>query len=166
MTRLLRIGIVFVPIAMLLANAGMAQAAPQDPPAPHAPRITCSITTQFWCIAQSAATVNMVSQGAYRTWSITPRETKRPSVVLRENQVCATPAAYRPSRMKDEVAIGPGKRRQRIVTLALTADRGCTVRISYPMGNDDRAREAERIAKYGVLVCDKGTCRGSLLDID
>lgn len=152
-------------LAALPASAGLAQVAPSIPAEPHAPRITCSMTMQFWCIVQSGATVNMVDDGDDRIWSITTTRGKRPSVLVRENKTCDSPSAYHPARMKDAADAAPGKRGTRIVTLALTADQSCTLRISYPLGHGDWAREAERMAKYGLRACDKGACRASLLDI-
>ena len=132
---------------------------------PRAPRITCSISMHYWCIVQADATVNMIDSDGYRTWSIKAAGSRAVDVVVRENKLCDSSADYGPRRISESDDATTPERRSHVVTLALTADGVCTVRVEYPIGEDDWARAAQRIAQYQLLVCSEHLCRVPLLSI-
>lgn len=129
-----------------------------------APRITCSISMQFWCIIQANIMINMKDDGNFRIWSITSAGEKSPSVIIRENKRCDSPAEYHPKKISEnDEAIS--RKGGHVKTFALTSDRSCTISVKYPVGNDDWARDGKRMAKYGLFACINRSCSHSLLDI-
>jgi hypothetical protein len=132
--------------------------------APSAPQVTCGITMQHWCIIAGDGIVNMLDNGNYRTWTIAPSGFKRPSVIVREDNRCDSPDGFHLKKIRETDYVEAGERRH-AVTLSLTGEDTCTVRVEYPSGTDDRAREAQRMAKYWLYACAEASCRIPLLGV-
>lgn len=153
---------------LCIIGSGISQAAPASDvlhAQPSAPRITCTIRMNFWCIVQADASLNMTDLGDYRTWKMMASGSKREAVTIRENKSCDSPAGLRPRKKfeKDE-RLASGERRH-VLELAISADGACTLRVEYIVGDTDLAREALQIAKYRLYLCSDGSCRRPLLDV-
>jgi hypothetical protein len=132
---------------------------------PHAPKIICNISMQYWCIVQADSLVNMVDNEGYRTWSVVAAGSKATSVIIRENKLCDSPAEYHPRRISEKDEITAPERLGHIVTFSLTKDDVCTLSVEYPLGDDDWARHGQQIAKYRLLICNGSSRRVPLLSI-
>ena len=129
-----------------------------------APRIRCGITMQHWCIIAGPGRINMRDDGSYRTWTILPEESNRSSIVVREKKLCDSPAGFEAKKIGEKDYVEDGENRHS-VTISLTGADACTVRVEYPSGTDDRAREAQRMAKYWLYACAEASCGIPLLSV-
>lgn len=129
-----------------------------------APRIRCGITMQHWCIIAGPGTINMQDDGSYRTWTILSKEFSRPSIVVREEKLCDSPAGFEAKKIGEKDYVEDGENRHS-VTISLTGADACTVRVEYPSGTNDRARESQRMAKYWLYACAEASCSTPLLSV-
>jgi hypothetical protein len=136
-----------------------------QPAMPQAPRIVCNIKMQYWCVVQADSIVNMVDDGDYRVWSITSVDSKRVGVTVRENKNCDSASEFQPQRRYEGDDTADPKRRRHVVEFLLTADGACKLRVEYPLGSSDWAREAQQIANYRLFICNDNSCRARLLTI-
>lgn len=136
-----------------------------DHVAPQAPRVTCNIYMQFWCIVQGDSIVNMSDDGSYRTWSISSSKENLPSVIIRENKLCDSTDEFHAKKISEAEHLNTRKQRRHIIEYSLTADGACTLRVEYPVGNGERAREAQRLAQYRLYACKDRSCNIALLSI-
>jgi hypothetical protein len=119
---------------------------------------------QHWCIIGGDGTVNMLDDGNYRIWTISSPESGRPGVIVRENKRCDSTADFHAKKISEKDYIEAGEGRH-AVTLSLTGQDACTVRVEYPTGTADWAREAQRVAKYWLYACADASCRTPLLSV-
>ena len=160
---------------VLLLGSGLAEA--QERPSadamvwkiqnasPSAPRVTCNIRMNYWCIVQADATVNMAEAGDYRVWTMTAPDSRREAVTVRESKNCDSPSDLRPRRTHEGDERRASGQRWHAVELALSADGACTLKIEYLAGDSEWAREAQQLANYQLYLCMNGSCRTPLLSI-
>ena len=129
-----------------------------------APRINCGITMQHWCIIAGPGRINMLDDGNYRTWTILSEESSHPSIIVRENKLCDSPAGFQAKKISEKDYVEAGEHRH-AVTISLTGRDTCTMRVEYLAGTDDRARVSQRMAKYWLYACADASCSTPLLDI-
>jgi hypothetical protein len=134
------------------------------PVKPSAPRITCAITMQHWCIIGGDGIVNMHDDGNNRMWTITSSTPGSSSVIVRESKLCDSPDDFYPKKISETDYMESRKTRH-VVTFSLTKDDVCTVLVEYPSGTDDRARKAQYIAQYWLYACADASCSTPLLNI-
>lgn len=135
-----------------------------EPDHHSAPRIKCGITMQHRCIIAGPGRINMLDDGNYRTWTVSSEESSRPSIIVRESKLCDSPDDLQAKKLSEGDYVEAGKNCH-AVTISLTGDDACTIRVEYPSGTDDRAREAQRMAKYWLYVCAEASCRTPLLSV-
>lgn len=131
----------------------------------NAPKVICTIRTNFWCIVQADAGLNMVEVGDYRIWKMTAPGGKAEVVRVRESKSCDSPADLRPRRMYEKDERARSGDRWHAIGFAITADGACALRVEYLAGDTDFATEAKQIAKYRLYLCEDESCRRPLLDV-
>jgi len=132
---------------------------------PKAPRISCGISLPHWCLVQNPGIVTMTDDGHFRTWHLTAEGSDRVAVVIREDKRCDSSGDPQLRRIaeRDVEEGSPMGGRWHAVDTSLTQDGACTLRVEYPVGNDDWAREGQRMARHWILACDSRRCIGSVL---
>lgn len=133
---------------------------------PSAPRITCTIRMNAWCIAQADAALDMADLGDYRIWKMIAPDSKREVVTIREDKRCDSPDDdLRPRKKFEKDERSASGEDRHTVELAISADGACTLRIEYIVGDTDLAREALQLATYRLYLCSNGSCRRPLLSV-
>lgn len=132
---------------------------------PSAPRITCTIKMNYWCIVQADAGLNMLDLGDYRVWKMSAPGGGREVVIIRESKSCDSLTNLRPKKKlesNDQLASGEFRHE---VELTISEDGACTLKIDYVAGNTDSAREAKQLAMNRLYLCDRSVCDRPLLSI-
>jgi len=139
-----------------LLNSSLTAMASESVPA--APKISCEIRLQSWCITNFDGKISMDDNGSQRIWHLQDRlyMANGPLVIV-EDKNCVYPDTSLPKVSHHKIE------REDVIDVAINYIDKCGIHIKYnsePKGNNSYI---QRI-KYGILLCKNNLCEDQLVN--